>query len=284
MEEGLSIRAIARAVDRSPATVRHWLKRYGLRTRPARYAPRGTRGRLLRECPVHGWVEYVRAGGESFRCPRCVAQAVSAATARGQACPGRRGTAGVRRLRVRPLRRRTPFPPPGPGSTKPFNWAAAGWSARSPRLRSEAQKCVLLCANCHAEVEVGAAGALPRLPMTGRSDRSGVAQWQSIRLLIEGLWVRVPPPEPHRRPPERGRSSFRDDVVVRGRPPQRPDRTVPRASARTGRTYVSGGSDPRSRTFGEPARAAGEEPATGLNVTLVDWIGRDCVSCAAQSQ
>ena len=27
------------------------------------------------------------------------------------------------------------------------------------------------------------------------SPHSGVAQWQSIRLLIEGLWVRVPPPE-----------------------------------------------------------------------------------------
>src|ERR671922_2969227 len=25
--------------------------------------------------------------------------------------------------------------------------------------------------------------------------QSGVAQWQSIRLLTEGLWVRVPPPE-----------------------------------------------------------------------------------------
>ncbi len=29
----------------------------------------------------------------------------------------------------------------------------------------------------------------------GAPARSGVAQWQSIRLLIEGLWVRVPPPE-----------------------------------------------------------------------------------------
>ena len=30
------------------------------------------------------------------------------------------------------------------------------------------------------------------------SPQSGVAQWQSIRLLIEGLWVRVPPPESSR--------------------------------------------------------------------------------------
>ena len=36
-------------------------------------------------------------------------------------------------------------------------------------------------------------GALPGPP--GCRARSGVAQWQSIRLLIEGLWVRVPPPE-----------------------------------------------------------------------------------------
>ena len=34
VEQGLSIRQIAARVDRSPATVRHWLGRYGLQTRP----------------------------------------------------------------------------------------------------------------------------------------------------------------------------------------------------------------------------------------------------------
>src|SRR3954452_16104160 len=40
VEQGLSVRRIAGELDRSPATVRHWLSRYGLATQPARYAPR----------------------------------------------------------------------------------------------------------------------------------------------------------------------------------------------------------------------------------------------------
>ena len=168
VEMGLSIRAIASAVDRSPATVRHWLKRYGLRTRPARYAPRGTRGRLLRECPVHGWVEYVRAGGESFRCPRCVAQAVSerrrevkrvlVAEAGGR-CAGCGYDRCVAALHFHHL---------DPGR-KAFQLGGGGAVRSLSRLRSEAQKCVLLCANCHAEVESGLR------EIAARADERGVA-------------------------------------------------------------------------------------------------------------
>src|SRR4051812_39839275 len=70
------------------------------------------------------------------------------------------------------------------------------------------------------------------------ASRSGVAQRQSIRLLTEGLWVRIPPPElRHKEPPDlaalvidrgkrRAASATDGDTLADGqRPPaHRPDR------------------------------------------------------------
>jgi hypothetical protein len=46
-------------------------------------------------------------------------------------------------------------------STKDFALAMFGLSRSLERMRAGARKCVLLCANCHAEVEVGVT-MLPR--------------------------------------------------------------------------------------------------------------------------
>jgi hypothetical protein len=64
VQQGLSIRQIAGRVERGAATVRHWLRRHGLRTEPARYARRdGPKPeQVMRECPEHGWTGYVRVG------------------------------------------------------------------------------------------------------------------------------------------------------------------------------------------------------------------------------
>src|SRR5687768_6625434 len=57
-EEGLSVRQIAARLERSPAAVRHWLRRFGLKTQPASYSPAGAdkAGAVMRDCPNHGWV------------------------------------------------------------------------------------------------------------------------------------------------------------------------------------------------------------------------------------
>src|SRR4051812_48560780 len=62
--EGLSTREIAADVGRSQATVCHWLRRYGLRTRPARYALRDEPkpAAITRECPLHGYTAFVTVG------------------------------------------------------------------------------------------------------------------------------------------------------------------------------------------------------------------------------
>ena len=46
-------------------------------------------------------------------------------------------------------------------SSKAFNLSLRGVTRRIDDLRKEARKCVLLCANCHAEVEPGAAQVPP---------------------------------------------------------------------------------------------------------------------------
>ena len=58
-------------------------------------------------------------------------------------------------------------------ASKSFGIAERGMARALATAREEAAKCVLLCANCHAEVEAGVA----TLPLTGPCEGgSGVAQ------------------------------------------------------------------------------------------------------------
>src|SRR6478672_9784324 len=81
VERGLSIRQIAAELGVSAGTVRHWLGRYGMRTRPSNYTLRdGDRPpAVIRECPLHGWVAFVRVGARRhYRCGRCNVESVTA--------------------------------------------------------------------------------------------------------------------------------------------------------------------------------------------------------------
>ena len=137
VEQGLSSRQIAHEVSRSQATVRHWLTQHGLRTQKTRsQAPRPAE--VLRVCPAHGEAVFVRYGEtDHYRCLRC-----------------RRDRVIARRRKVKQI-----LIDEAGGSC-----AVCGGVARSiARAREEAAKCVLLCANCHAEVEAGVTG-LPLSP------------------------------------------------------------------------------------------------------------------------
>jgi transposase len=157
----LSIRDMADFFDRSPTTIRHWLRRHGLET------SRMTRERLgkaalaagLRTaeipCPRHGMTRHVRRK-EGFRCARCrvehVAdkrrrikrQLVLEAGGRCELCGYDRCVAALQFHHV-------------DRATKRFALSQQGVSRSMAEAREEAAKCVLLCANCHAEVESGAA-------------------------------------------------------------------------------------------------------------------------------
>jgi transposase-like protein len=69
---GLSIRAIAQRLEVSYATVQHWLKKHGLKTRRAAQ-PRGADARTVeRECPIHGLTTFVKySSADHHRCLQC---------------------------------------------------------------------------------------------------------------------------------------------------------------------------------------------------------------------
>jgi transposase len=154
----LTVREIADAVDRSYTTVRYWLRHHGLETtREARTKrARGTepQPRFEAECPKHGVTVFARRTTGATQCLRCRADAVAEWRRRtkrllideaGGACVlcGFDGYAGALHFHhLDPAQKR-------------FGLGSRGFARSIDALRDEARKCVLLCSNCHAQVEAG---------------------------------------------------------------------------------------------------------------------------------
>ncbi len=168
VESGMTIAEIAAEVDRGNATVRHWLGRYGLHTKNGRGTRRPGVTNAAREagslsviisCPRHGETEFVIEGRGYYRCKRCRTDSVVRHRQRVKAAlvaeaGGRCVICGyARHLQALQFHHIDP-------TEKRLNLSAQGVSYSLARLRAEAKKCVLLCANCHVEVEIGAV-ALP---------------------------------------------------------------------------------------------------------------------------
>jgi transposase-like protein/5-methylcytosine-specific restriction endonuclease McrA len=162
VERGLSTRRIAAELHVSPTTVRHWLRRYELRTIASLYrvgAAEKPSGRLHR-CRHHGWAPFVLTSSGHYRCKRCRVDAVSTRRRRVKAilveeAGGRCALCGYDRY-VGALQ----FHHIDPAS-KRFTLAGGGLARSLESARNEAAKCVLLCANCHAEVGAGVATIAP---------------------------------------------------------------------------------------------------------------------------
>jgi Homeodomain-like domain-containing protein/helix-turn-helix protein len=154
---GLSIRAIAERLGVSYATIQHWLKKHGLKTRRAA-APRGSEARTIeRECPVHGLTTFIKySPTDHHRCERCRKDRVVARRRKVKAtlveeAGGCCSLCGYDRY-IGALQFHHLDP-----ETKLFGLGVRGVARSLERCRDEARKCVLLCANCHAEVEGGIA-------------------------------------------------------------------------------------------------------------------------------
>jgi transposase-like protein len=155
LDEGASYEEIAREADVTPATIRAWVSDAGLTAVRRHRAP--TLQREERECTTHGIVEFVeRSDGAGWRCTRCRSQAVAARRRRvKEILIAEAGGACVlcgydRHPAILQFHHRDP-------SQKRFAIGARGVARSLARAREEAAKCVLLCANCHAEVERGLA-------------------------------------------------------------------------------------------------------------------------------
>jgi transposase len=159
VEEGLSLQQIAERLGVGATTVRHWLRRNGLATVRARRSAAASRGPrvVIRECTRHGFTAWIRTGtGGRYRCKRCRSEHVSARRRRVKKllvdeAGGRCILCGYDRY-AGALQFHHLDP-----STKSFALSVQGVARSLEKARAEAAKCVLICANCHAEVEAGVA-------------------------------------------------------------------------------------------------------------------------------
>lgn len=108
----------------------------------------------LLDCQIHGATEFVQRPDGSMRCKRCRSEAVSRRRRKvkailiaeaGGVCILCGYSRSVRALEFHHL---------DPGE-KRFGLSAQGLARSLEAMRIEARKCVLLCSNCHAEVEDG---------------------------------------------------------------------------------------------------------------------------------
>jgi transposase len=156
VQAGMSVGQIAETVGRGKATVRHWLQEYGLKTIWAerRQALRDGRREMTLTCAQHGATLFRMQSNHGYRCAKCNTEAVSRrrrAVKRtlveeaGGACRLCGYDRCIAALEFHHVVR----------ADKRFSMSARGVARSLARARAEASKCVLLCANCHAEVEAG---------------------------------------------------------------------------------------------------------------------------------
>jgi hypothetical protein len=153
---GASLREIAEEIDRSISTVRYWIARWNIERpcRAIRADPSSAPRLVQRNCRRHGTTAFKLEGRGYYRCRRCRMERVTRwrrrvkqrlvdeAGGRCAACGYARCVAALHFHHVDP-------------STKSFELSRNGATRSFAEARAEARKCVLLCANCHAEVENG---------------------------------------------------------------------------------------------------------------------------------
>jgi len=157
---GMSLREIAKEMDRSLATIRHWMRKYELKAPPHRHrGPQDESRQTTLSCRRHGETDFVLEGRGSYRCKQCRVERVARRrreikriliTEAGGKCVICGYDKHQEALQFHHLDPRE----------KRFHLGQGGLCRSLAKCRAEASKCALLCANCHAEVEAGKA-AMP---------------------------------------------------------------------------------------------------------------------------
>jgi 5-methylcytosine-specific restriction endonuclease McrA len=155
---GVTLLAMAAELDRSIPTVRYWLRKWGISRPDCRRSDidPATAPRLAdRACPKHGLVSFRLDPRGTYRCKRCRQEQVADRRRRVkrilvEEAGGSCALCGYHRcVAALQFHHRDP-------AAKRFALSSKGVTRGIAAARAEAQKCVLLCANCHAEVEAGA--------------------------------------------------------------------------------------------------------------------------------
>jgi transposase len=161
VEQGASLADLAEVLGLNKSTVRHWLRKYDLETsrigwrrHQTRHAREAGLKHITRNCTHHGMTTFILEGRGYYRCLECRKRAVSnwrrrakrrlidAAGGRCVLCGYDRCPGALHFHHLDPAEKR-------------YTLSCAGHTRSFAEALAEAKKCVLLCANCHAEVEAG---------------------------------------------------------------------------------------------------------------------------------
>lgn len=162
VDGGATLKEIAEQLDVGVDTVRRWLSRHGLRTLRSDGArtdlalearSKGS-NRFVSICRIHGETEFLVLPDGRSRCAKCNAAGVTHRRRRVKQilieeaggccmiCGYDRHPGALQFHHLEP-------------NQKSFGIGSRGVTRAIEKARAEARKCVLLCANCHAEVEAG---------------------------------------------------------------------------------------------------------------------------------
>jgi hypothetical protein len=156
--EGATLAEMAARLDRSIATIRYWLRRCEIERAPRqsrRPADPATAPLVVEmDCAQHGRTEFRLEGRGYYRCKRCRLERVSAWRRRVKRILVAEAGGACRLCGYDRCAAAMQFHHLDPGS-KLFALSREGVTRGLAEARAEAAKCILLCANCHAEVEGG---------------------------------------------------------------------------------------------------------------------------------
>jgi 5-methylcytosine-specific restriction endonuclease McrA len=160
VEAGASIHGVAEELGVSYTTVRHWVKKLGLETdrmirlRKTRQATKDGTNEVVLNCATHGQTPFFKSPSGPYRCRKCRSEAVVRYRRRVkerlieraggccQVCGYDRHPGALHFHHLDP-------------AEKSFLLSRNGVTRAFAEVAAEAEKCVLLCGNCHAEVEAG---------------------------------------------------------------------------------------------------------------------------------
>ena len=249
----------------------------------SRHSPRTTRGatsrsrdETLRECATHGWGSFVRVGGVRRLSLRPLQhRSGDRAASASQGDSRRRGRRAMRHLRVRCVRRRAPVPPPRSGDEGVRGQPSGDHALASapplggPEMRATVRE---LPRNGRGWAAVFAGSSRP--PWVVQRSTVGGSSTAEHRLLIRGLWVRIPPPELRAQSPASSRRPRGGGRIVgsRSRLPE-PNREV-NAKLACGRTVRRSLTSLGRRAARDPRRQARERDARRLTAA-----GENVVVC-----
>jgi transposase len=159
-DEGRSIREMGEEFGAGYSTIRYWLDRLDIETqrstrrRESDAAREAGLEKAYLRCPTHGHTAFFARREGGYRCAKCNTAAVTErrrqvkrqlveeAGGRCRLCGFAEHPGALHFHHVDP-------------ATKEFHLGFGGETRSLERMRAEARKCVLLCANCHALVEAG---------------------------------------------------------------------------------------------------------------------------------